>query len=142
MRSSSYLALLAALVCGGVSCADFHRGHAPGDGGHGSDGSQGADQAFEKLVYPILQRNCADCHSAGPQDPSTNYVLTGNANQDRAMVLALVTPGNPSDSLLLVRATGNAHTGGRRLDVDGADYQTIADWILGLDPVAQAAVQP
>jgi hypothetical protein len=133
MRSSSYLALLAALVCGGVSCADFHRGHAPGDGGHGSDGSQGADQAFEKLVYPILQRNCADCHSAGPQDPSTNYVLTGNANQDRAMVLALVTPGDPADSRLLMQASSADHGGGQRFATDSLEYQTIAYWIQGLD---------
>lgn len=103
------------------------------DGGHPSDDSQGADQAFEKLVYPILQRDCADCHSAGPQDPSTNYALTGNAGQDRAMVVALVTPGDPADSRLLVQATSDSHGGGQRFAMDSLEYQTIAYWIQGLD---------
>jgi hypothetical protein len=91
------------------------------------------DRVFEKLVYPILQSNCADCHSAGPQDPSTNYVLTGNANQDRAMVLALVTPGDPADSRLLMQATSADHGGGQRFATDSLEYQTIAYWIQGLD---------
>jgi hypothetical protein len=126
-------------------CADFQRGPAPRDAAPdtASDTTRSvADITFETMVYPILQLRCEDCHQSGREGAYTKLVLTGNARSDRAMVLALVTPGNPSDSLLLVRATGNAHTGGRRLDVDGADYQTIADWILGLDPVAQAAVQP
>ena len=133
MRSRSCLALLvAALVSGGVGCADFHRGPAPWDGGRRSDGAQGADQVFEKLVYPILQRNCADCHSAGPQAPNTSYVLTGNAGQDRATVVALVTPGVPADSRLLMQATSDRHGGGQRFATDSLEYQTIAYWILGL----------
>ena len=136
MPSRSHLVLLAvALVLTGAGCADFHRGPALRDGG--TDRSQSADPMFENLVYPILERNCADCHSAGPQAPSTNYVLTGNAGQDRAMVLALVTPGDPANSRLLMQATSDSHGGGQRFTTDSLEYQTIAYWIQGLDATAR-----
>jgi hypothetical protein len=51
---------------------------------------------------------------------------------DRAMVVALVTPGDPGASLLLQRATGEAHAGGQVITQDDTDYDTIANWILGL----------
>jgi hypothetical protein len=103
MRSRSCLALIiATLVSGSRSAAPISTaGPRLWMGASAAMARKGLDQVFEKLVYPILQRNCADCHSAGPQDPSTNYVLTGNAGQDRAMVVALVTPGDPADSRLL-----------------------------------------
>ena len=137
MRSRSCLLLAAALVSTGAGCADFHRGPAPPDGGQRTDGSQGADPAFEKLVYPILELNCADCHSAGPQSPNTSYVLTGNAGYDRSMVVALVTPGDPANSRLLMQATSDSHGGGQRFVTDSLEYQTIAYWIQGLAATAR-----
>jgi hypothetical protein len=122
----------AVLVFGSPGCADFHRGPAPRDGGGQADGSPAADPAFEKLVYPILQLDCSDCHSASGQAANTYLVLTGNARADRDMVVALVTPGNPSDSMLLIQATRDSHGGGKRFATDSTEYLTISDWILGL----------
>jgi hypothetical protein len=133
MRSRSFFMLAAIVVAAmlaSVGCADFHRGPAPRDGG--TDGSEVADLAFEKLVYPILESDCGYCHLAGGAASSSNFVLMGNADLDRAMVVALVTPGNPGDSMLLMRAIGDGHAGGQRFTTDSLEYQTIANWILGL----------
>ena len=134
----SSLALTAAgltFACGG--CADFHRGPAPLDGGNQArtDASSApvVDLAFETSVYPLLELHCEGCHSAAGEGAYTSFVLTGNARLDRAMVVALVTPGNPTDSLLLRRATGESHMGGEVFAVDSPEYQTISDWILGLE---------
>ncbi len=129
MRSRLLFALTAAVLAS-VGCADFHRGPAPRDGGTAD--SEIEDLAFEKLVYPILELDCGYCHSAGGAASNTSFVLTGNAGSDRAMVVALVTPGNPGDSRLLMKATGDGHTGGQRFATDSLEYQTIANWILGL----------
>jgi hypothetical protein len=116
-----------------VGCADFHRGRAPLDGGASLDASSAdRDLAFETLVYPILELRCSGCHSVGGMAEYTRLDLTGNARLDRPMVVTLVTPGSPSDSLLLLRASGEAHTGGQVLSAGTPEYQTIADWILGL----------
>ena len=129
MRSRLLFAsAVAALVSTG--CADFHRGPAPRDGS--ADGFEVVDVTFEGSVYPILDFECVECHSASGQASSTNFVLTGNARLDRAMVVALVTPGNPSESRLLVQATSDSHGGGQRFATDSSEYQTISAWILGL----------
>jgi hypothetical protein len=131
----SFVVLVAAgLTYGG--CADFHRGPAPLDGAAPSnaDASVAPDEdlVFEGSVYSILQLRCASCHSAGGAGDSSRFLLTGNAHLDRAMVKALVTPGNSTDSLLLQRASGEGHEGGKVLIVDSPEYKTISNWILGL----------
>lgn len=125
---------VALLFLATLGCADFHRGPAPGDGGTADARDAGlvADYTFEISVYPILELHCGGCHSSTGEGAYTSYVLTGNARNDRAMVMALVTPGDPAASLLIRRATGDAHTGGDVLDQDGADYQTVASWIASL----------
>ena len=127
------IALVAAgLACAG--CADFHRGPAPLDGGDkSSTDAPVEDFVFETSVYPLLEMYCEGCHAAGREAEYSSFVLTGNARLDRAMVMALVTPGNPSDSLLLRRATGESHMGGQVLSADSPEYQTISNWILGLE---------
>jgi hypothetical protein len=132
MHSRLLLALVAAgLLCASTDCADFHRGPVPVDAG-GTDGTQVVDLAFEKLVYPILEMDCVDCHSARGEASNSSYVLTGDAQLDRAVVLALVTPGNPTNSRLLIQATSVSHQGGARFTKDSVEYQTIAAWIQGL----------
>jgi hypothetical protein len=129
MRSSWKLSVLA-ICCCGLGCADFHRGPAPRDAA--PDTALVADPTFEMDVYRVLQSRCEDCHQAGGMAEYTRLVLTGNARIDRAMVVALVVPGDPSASLLLRRATGESHTGGSVLSLDSPEYTTIADWISGL----------
>jgi hypothetical protein len=122
-----------------LGCADFHRGPAPRDSGpdRSQDTTLVFDFAFETSVYPILQIRCQYCHSVDGQGRSTGLVLTGNARLDRAMVVALVVPGAPDASLLLRRATGEAHTGRDVLAKDSAEYEAIANWIMGLPAPSQ-----
>lgn len=138
MRFDGRLPRLVVLALGFAAsgCADFHRGPAPVDGGEDATGDTTlvADPAFETEVYPILQRRCQDCHSTGRIGEYTGLVLTGNGRMDRAMVVALVVPGDPDASLLLRRATGEKHTGQDVLTRDTPEYDTIASWISGLKP--------
>jgi hypothetical protein len=137
MRSRSFLAFVGvALVLAGAGCADFHRGPAPLDAG-GTDGAQVTDLAFEKLVYPILEIDCSGCHSAVGQAFRSKLVLTGNAQLDRAMVVALVTPGDPASSPLLTQQTSPSHSGGQAIATDSLEYQTISNWILGLGAMSK-----
>jgi hypothetical protein len=126
--------IAAGMTYGG--CADFHRGPAPLDGGAPSNADTSVapaeDLVFEGSVYPILELRCTSCHSAGGAGDSSRFLLTGNALLDRAMVKALVAPGNSADSLLLQRASGEGHEGGKVLIVDSPEYTTISNWILGL----------
>ena len=129
MGSSWKLSVLA-ICCCALGCADFHRGPAPRDAAPDTGGALVEDLTFETEVYRILQLRCGDCHQAGGQGEFTRLVLTGNARLDRAKVAALVVPGDPSASLLLIRASGQEpHTGGSVLSVDSPDYATIANWI-------------
>jgi hypothetical protein len=144
MRSRKWLGFLdlapAALVVAGLgwvilSCADFHRGPAPIDGGGGQDAASTLvkDLMFEAQVYPVLLMRCADCHAAGGDAKTSRLVLTGNGRLDRAMVVALVTPGDPASSELLIRAGGgDAHPGDVRLPPDSPEYATVSDWIAML----------
>lgn len=129
--------IVAGLTWAAASCADFHRGPAPRDAGGSPDteAAQVADLMFETQVYPILQVRCEDCHSATGVAVTSRLVLTGNARADRAMIVALVTPSSPADSLLLLRATGgDAHPGEVRLPIDSVEYQTVFNWISMLAP--------
>jgi hypothetical protein len=125
-------ALIIGLGACAAACADFHRGTPPPDGGDASQDAPIDDPTFETRVYPILELHCQDCHMAGRWGESSALVLTGDARLDRPMVVALVVPGDPADSLLLRRARGELHPGGEVLTEDDSDYQTLADWIMGL----------
>ncbi len=124
-------ALLIGLALLGAGCADFQRGPAPPDAGAKLDGRSGlvADYSFEAEVYPVLLRRCEDCHKVGGIGQYTKYVLTGNARSDRPAVLSLVVPGDPAASIFLRRATGESHTGKVALAPDGAEYETVANWV-------------
>jgi hypothetical protein len=131
------LAVVAGLAWACMSCADFHRGPAPGDGGGGKDvpSTRVTDLMFEAQVYPILLMRCGDCHVAGKEADASRLVLTGNARLDRAMVVALTTPGDPAQSELLIRALGgNSHPGDVRLPAGTPEYATVSDWIAMLSP--------
>jgi hypothetical protein len=129
MRFDWRLAVLVVCSCG-LACVDFHRGPVLRDAG--SDAGGPADPTFETAVYPILESRCQGCHAAGRMAGYSNLVLTGYAPMDRAMVAALVVPGDPTASLLLLRATGESHPPGEVLDPESTDYHTIAKWISNL----------
>lgn len=117
--------LLLATLLGG-SCADFGRGPA-------ADGATLVDDpVFENDVYPILEVRCEDCHSQGREAARSRFFLTKNAKEDRAMVVLLVSPGDPDKSLLLQRGLGYQHIGGQRLTPGDPEEQTIRSWIASL----------
>jgi hypothetical protein len=129
MPSEWKLSVLAACLSS-LGCADFHRGPAPRDAG--SNLGSPADPTFEKDVYPVLEELCQFCHQTERVAERSRLVMTGNALLDRAMVGALVVPGDPAAGLLLRRATGEMHFGGQILEPQSPAYNTIADWILNL----------
>jgi hypothetical protein len=110
----------------GSACADFRRGP-PADGATLVD-----DPVFENDVYPILEVRCEDCHSQGREAAASRFFLTKDAKADRAMVMLLVTPGDPNKSLLLQRGLGYQHIGGQRLTPGDPEEQTIRNWIASL----------
>ena len=134
MRFEIVFGLLCATLIGG-SCADFRRGRA-------ADGAVSVDDpVFENDVDPILQTRCEDCHSQGREAGFSRYVLTKNAKADRAMVVALVSPGDPDNSLLLQRGLGDQHPGGQRLTPGDPEEETIRNWIANL-PAAPSCLLP
>jgi hypothetical protein len=128
-RNASYLGLLAATLLAGA-CADFRRGPAADAA---IEAAPVDDPVFANEVYPILQARCQDCHSMGQQAQSSGFVLSGNANADRATVVALVSPSDPDNSVLLLHASDAIpHTGGEQLAPADPDYATIRNWIASL----------
>lgn len=80
---------------------------------------------------PAVSDSCSDsgCHAPpSGQDgfflyndmPTTGANLVSNFNQVEARTL--------NNNLLLSKATGNAHGGGKRFNVGDLCYNTIADW--------------
>jgi hypothetical protein len=120
-----FLGVLSAALLG-WACADFRRGP-PADGATLVD-----DPVFENDVYPILEVRCEDCHSQGREAAASRFFLTKDAKADRAMVVSLVTPGDPNTSLLLQRGLGYQHIGGQRLTPGDPEEQTIRTWIASL----------
>ncbi|MDX2021395.1 MAG: hypothetical protein SF187_14230 [Deltaproteobacteria bacterium] len=68
-----------------------------------------ASTAFADVVHPVLHSKCSTCHSAAGMAARTRFVLTGDIKADYAGVAVLVTPGAPDQSLLLQKASGQAH---------------------------------
>ena len=97
------------------------------------------EPSFELDVMPILSKagcNGGGCHGALAgkagfrlslfgYDPKSDYVAITRDARGRRVDLA-----DPGTSLLLTKPTmALPHKGGKRLDVGGDDYQTLAAWI-------------
>src|SRR4026208_2452697 len=105
----------------------------------GADKDTNAAPSFRNQVQPILAKfGCSPgaCHGAaagqngfklslrGYDDDGDYIVLTRNA-LGRGMV-----PSDPGRSLLLLKPTGTVpHKGGKKFEVDSAEYRILADWI-------------
>ncbi|MBL4848894.1 MAG: hypothetical protein JKY65_25510 [Planctomycetes bacterium] len=84
-------------------------------------------------VKPILVARCTSCHS-GTSLPAAvaGYPLTiTNDTADYAETVNRTNPQTPDASLLLTKATGNAHGGGAVLTVGSAEHTTLIQWIQG-----------
>jgi hypothetical protein len=101
--------------------------------------TQGGDVSFERDVMPILSKagcNGGGCHGALAgkggfrlslfgYDPASDHLAITRDARGRRVDLA-----DPGMSLLLTKPTmAVAHKGGKRLEVEGHDYQMLAAWI-------------
>lgn len=103
-----------------------------------------ATPTFENDVMPILTAagcNSGPCHGkARGQNGFALSLLGFDADFDYAAVVEnargrRVSPGSPSQSLLLQKATAElSHGGGRRLEIAGRDYETLRSWIAAGAP--------
>lgn len=100
--------------------------------------------AYDPTIAQILQDRCGSCHAADAFAGSGAFGLHGDPQYDYETVLALVDPGNPDGSVLLVKARGEGHGGGATLTVDSDDYGELFDWIEAgaPGPTADAAIAP
>ena len=104
--------------------------------------------SFELDVIPILSKagcNGGGCHGALAgkggfrlslfgYDPAADHLAITRDAHGRRIDLA-----DPGASLLMTKpTTAVAHKGGRRLDVDGADYRLLAAWITAGCPGPEA----
>lgn len=82
-------------------------------------------------VKPILMARCGSCHSGTALPAAVNaYGLTFNDDvTDHQETVNRVNPQTPDASLLLTKATGNAHGGGAILTAGSAEHTTIIQWI-------------
>ena len=89
---------------------------------------------FTTTIQPILLNRCGQCHVAGGD---SNFVLTGDKEEgDFNATAARVNVTNPSQSILLLKATGTVPmlVNGTAitpppLSKTDADYTTILNWI-------------
>ncbi len=94
---------------------------------------------FENDLQPILTRfgcNSGPCHGKARGQGGFQLSLLGfDAQQDFDAIVKegrgrRVFPAAPQNSLLLAKPAGTVpHGGGRRLEVDGPEYQTMLNWI-------------
>jgi hypothetical protein len=103
------------------------------------------ETTFAATVYPILTRTCAGCHQAfgsagqigGNSFHDNRFVLTGSTDGDFNVTMTMIsdTCHPPADELLERPSTiphppGNKGQTAAVLPAAGADYATIANWIL------------
>lgn len=116
----------------------------------------GPDYAFYKqFVAPIVAERCAECH-ANPRKRLGKHVLKpapgrtvreAHHRENFSMLLQLLEPGNPSQSLWLLKALGPeqggvTHEGGARIRLGSAEYGAMVDWIQGRKLEARAFAPP
>ena len=95
--------------------------------------------SFELDIQPILTArgcNAGACHGKARGQNGFQLSLLGfDADFDHGALTReargrRLFPASPRQSLLLRKATGQTpHGGGRRLDADGRDYQTLLAWV-------------
>jgi len=110
-----------------------------------------ADPQLETKAQAILDDACTYCHGSGgdPNDPADIDLSDIAALVGRNSVVngkPLVTPGDPKNSYLLTKMTGEGGIDGELMPLDGdklADeqLQVFVDWIESL-PVSDPDVEP
>jgi hypothetical protein len=94
---------------------------------------------FRNQVQPILAKfGCSSgaCHGAAAGQNGFKLSLRGYDDEGDYIVLTRhalgrrIVPSDPGRSLLLLKPTGTVpHKGGKKFEVDSAEYRILADWI-------------
>jgi mono/diheme cytochrome c family protein len=105
------------------------------------DGAMAADVKFSSTVQPIFDANCVACHQSGAAQQGLNlesgssYAAIVN-HRSTVVDHALVVPGSPASSYLLLKVLGtHGEVGGKGVrmpmggDLPPADVQSLRDWI-------------
>jgi hypothetical protein len=102
--------------------------------------------SFKRAVLPLLAQACQPCHRTGGPAGMTRLLLAGEPAADYASVRAFVSPATPLSSVLLAKASGQAHAGGAPWPVGGDAHARVLAWIAKgarLDgPAAPAVAAP
>ncbi|HSU52680.1 MAG TPA: DUF1549 domain-containing protein, partial [Candidatus Dormibacteraeota bacterium] len=103
-----------------------------------------AAPSFRNQIQPILAKNgcsAGACHGAAAGQNGFKLSLRGFDDEGDYLALThgafgrRIMPSDPGRSLLLLKPTAAVpHKGGKRLEVDSADYRLIADWIAAGAP--------
>lgn len=80
--------------------------------------------SFAADVEPLLQASCVGCHQSG----FGGFLLTGDAGSDHAAVSQQVIPGDPDNSRLLDKASGQGHPVAP-WPAGSAARDTVSTWI-------------
>src|SRR6185503_18016623 len=107
------------------------------------------DWSFRNHVQPVLARNgcsAGACHGAAAGQNGFRLSLRGYDDQGDFTTLTRqalgrrVDTSDPGRSLILLKATATVpHKGGKRFEVDSAEYKILADWIAAGAPGPSAS---
>jgi hypothetical protein len=111
-----------------LACADFERGDRLPET-PSPTATPGADvPVFDSDVHLILIDACSDCHQGGGDAGGSDYLLSGDAEEDYEATLAFAGDSGAT-STLLTKARGVGHQGGEILEAGASRYLRILDWL-------------
>lgn len=97
---------------------------------------------LEAAAGSVLAASCADCHGEGPEarfslTPAAFARTTVAVASSQIDTLALVDPGKPDRSYLLMKVTGDPRIQGKRMPIGKAplgeaEVKAVADWIAAV----------
>jgi hypothetical protein len=101
-------------------------------------------QFYKDKIAPIVHGICAECHADPGKRLGKHFLRPTQGRRVREShhranyrtILGLVTPGDPSKSIWLLKPLGErqggvAHRGGERIGFDSLEYATMIEWING-----------
>src|SRR6267378_1025510 len=107
-----------------------------------------SEWSFRNHVQPVLAKNgcsAGACHGAAAGQNGFKLSLRGYDDEGDFLALThgamsrRIVPSDPGRSLMLLKPTGAVpHKGGKRFEVDSADYRVLSEWIAAGSPGPKA----
>lgn len=86
---------------------------------------------FAPRLHALLSSACAECHAEGKAAASSRYLTNPASQKHFEAARTLVQPGSPTNSLLYLRARGDAHPPGAVWPAGSSELALLAGWIDG-----------